>query len=125
MAFGAIAIATAAPTTPSQPFVVFTIDLALFWAGLYGVHCITMRILVYAQSFQVSSVFRSRVTQFRDFRSATDRETGQWQTFDVIDLRAKHVLYVTSSFITDSAVLVDLIQHGVRDHRMPSSLTNR
>jgi hypothetical protein len=110
----AYCIATAKPTPLDTPLVHPMAELVTFSGGLYGIYCITMRIPVDSESLRVSSVFGARVTTFEDIRSLTDREGTRWRTLDVIDARAKRILYVTSSFLPDYSDLVYYLQHCVK-----------
>jgi hypothetical protein len=108
------AIATAKPTPMDAPLAIMLGECLFFFFGLYGVYCIRMRVRVDSESICVSGLFRKRITHFRDIRSSNDKVTGRYRTLDVINMRGKRILRVTSSFLPDYANLVELLQDGIR-----------
>jgi hypothetical protein len=115
-------VVTSKPTAMDAPLGIMLGHLLFFFFGLYGIYCITMRIRVDAQSIRVRSVLPTRIIYFRDIGSSTDKVTGRYRTFEILSMRGKRVLLVTSSFLPDYDQLVNVVQTGIHDHQSSLSI---
>jgi hypothetical protein len=88
-------------------------EALLFFFGLYGLYCVKLRIRVDARAIRVKTLFGDRLTNLRDIGSVDDKVTGRYRTLNVLDLRGKRVIRITSTFFPDYDELVDLIKNGV------------
>jgi hypothetical protein len=120
--FLAVVILAAKPTPMNAPIGLMLGEMATFVVGLYGIYCITMRIVVDSQSMCVKSLFRKRIAQFSEIRSVTDNVTGNYRTLEVLNVRGKRLLKVTSSFLPDYDDLVGLLQNGIGNRQNSSRL---
>jgi len=111
-----VGIAVAKPSPMAAPLSLMLGELLFFFFGLYGLFCIVMRIRIDSQSIRVKTIFRSRVTHFRNVRVSLDKLTGRFRTFDVINDQGKRILHVTSAFFPNYGDLVELVEERVRTH---------
>jgi hypothetical protein len=110
----AVALFVENPLSPddAQPGLLMTELLFLLFTG-YGCYCISMRIEVSESSICVRSFLGSKNADFRAIGSIKDKANGRWRTLDVNDKHGKRILYVTSSFLTDYALLVRLLERRI------------
>ncbi|SRR6266851_6734434 len=113
----AYGIAVTKPTPMDAPIAIMLGELLFFFFGLYGLWGLAMRIRIDSDSIRVDTPLGTRVTHFNNVRSSTDKVTGRYRTFDVINDKGKRILRVTSTFLPDYEELVQLVEQGVRAHR--------